>query len=229
MGDLLWGLALIGGLLWLVTITEFSFLPSAFHRGVYERCAWLYESKWHKGAYDLCHKTNIRLLRLLEEHLTGKNSIVLDLACGTGRMSMLLLAQSWFRGKIEAVDFSGAMLAKLSAKLEEVNRPDVCLKIQEQDLADWQGEENAADLVFLMEVSEFLPDFAGLLQKISQSLKPEALLVCTKPNELLAPLFFGRKQSIVELKALAGSVGLEIVLRTSWQWRYELLVLKKVS
>ena len=80
---------------WLAA-TEFSYFGREVVSRLYDWCSVSYEKKWNHEAYSET-RTGQTFLAHLRPALDGKdNARVLDLACGTGRASLLLLEQAWF-------------------------------------------------------------------------------------------------------------------------------------
>src|SRR4051812_46840991 len=94
------------GIPWLL-FTEFSYLGAGIHRSVYDVLAGGYESKWRQREYASAELTRRLFFDPLQKAFQGRPAgRLLDLACGTGRISLLALKQPWFQGTIEAVDIS---------------------------------------------------------------------------------------------------------------------------
>jgi SAM-dependent methyltransferase len=108
--------------------------------------------------------------------LTGK---VLELACGTGRVSIPLLKAGV---NLFCVDYAPRMLDKLSTKLEEngLSCPVICQDIAELALPD------RFDLIFIPfhSFSEILQEHRrrAALERIRDHLTPQGTFICTLQN-----------------------------------------------
>src|SRR6187401_1487335 len=105
------------GVPWLL-FTEFSYLSTGIHRRLYDFLASRYDQKWRQREYasrDLTHRLFVDPLRQALER--GPQTRLLDLACGSGRISLLALRQPWFQGSIEAIDVSSRMLDRFHESL----------------------------------------------------------------------------------------------------------------
>ncbi|MDX1920278.1 MAG: class I SAM-dependent methyltransferase, partial [Candidatus Caenarcaniphilales bacterium] len=154
------------------------------------------------------------------------------LACGTGRMSLMLLEQNWFaknlNSSIEAVDFSEGMLKKFEVSLhkldEELRNKVIIQRMDLSDMNNWSAKADSSyDFVSLMEVGEFLPGFAAIVQQVSRVLRPGSLFLLSKPPEWMGALYPGRHQTAKDLKALLLKNGFESVEIKPWTERYEIV------
>lgn len=99
-------------------------------------------------------------LEYLDSCLTPHDS-VLDVGCGPGTLAVPL-AQKGHR--VQAVDFSDAMLAELAAKAEKAHVEDMIQPIRRSWQEDWEGIE-AAD-VSIASRSLVTDDLADAIQKL---------------------------------------------------------------
>ena len=128
---------------WLL-FTEFSYLGTGIHRTLYDLLAHRYDQKWKQREYastELTHRLFVDPLRNALDR--GSGTRLLDLACGSGRISLLALAQPWFQGSIEAVDLSPRMLDRFRNSLKPAEQQRVCL-IQANLVAwDWPRRQSS--------------------------------------------------------------------------------------
>ena len=150
---------------------------------------------------------------------------MLDLACGTGRMSLMVLKESWFQGRIKAIDLSQGMLKRFKAALQEFeDERQNRVSIHRQNLVRWRPEANEGyEAVTLVEASEMLPNFVELVNGISQIIKPGGLFLLTKPPNWMTWVFPGRKLNKRELLALLKNKGFHKVEIAPWTFRYEVV------
>ncbi|MDP4107719.1 MAG: class I SAM-dependent methyltransferase, partial [Bacillota bacterium] len=95
----------------------------------YEQFAYLYDELMQDAPYDKW--VNFVLNRLKEYHIKGNT--MLDLACGTGELSVRFAKQGF---KVTGVDLSTDMLAVAKAKAESQG---VMIPLFEQDMAELEG------------------------------------------------------------------------------------------
>jgi len=212
-------------ILWVIGFTEFSYFSPSLVNGLYNLFAPIYRFKWLSPFYQSTKLQDKLFVTPLKNALEGKlETQVLDLACGSGRMSCLLLQNDWFDGQIEAIDFSEGMLAEFASRLKSMSpNKQSRITINKMDLTEWAGKANHYDVVILTEASEFLPNFPELVRLISDSLKVGGLFLLTKPPEWLAWLYFGRKQRASTLKKLLQQHDFTDVKILSWSPRYDVV------
>ncbi len=225
------GLALAGLLFWLM-LTEWRFLGSGFVRRSYDWLAPWYEGKWKAPEYQSA-ETNERLFIDPVLEATGDNprARVVDLACGTGRVSLLLLARREFRGRIEAVDFSQGMLARFREHLAARGADQRArVKLIPLDLRDWRCDEpGSIDAVWFLEAAELVPRLPQLVREIAAALRPGGVLVTTRVGRRFVWLFRGRHQKGNAMKELLVANGLEVVHTDKWRTRYDVLTARRLS
>ncbi len=210
---------------WLL-FTEFSYLGAGSIRRVYNGMSRNYNKKWKRKEYQSKELTARVFVEPLRKALgEDPDARVLDLACGTGRTSFLLLGEDWFQGRIEALDLSPGMLAKFQASLKkfpEEKRERV--STAEANLIGWQAaEESAYDAVVMLEASEFISRPAPLMVEILKTLKPGGLFLMTKPRSWLAWLYFSRKQGAGQLRRMLDDAGFQNVELVPWSPRHDVV------
>jgi ubiquinone/menaquinone biosynthesis C-methylase UbiE len=222
---LLWlGLTLL--FVWLIGFAELSYLGTKGVKLLYNFFSFIYDLKWVQDKYSsqaLTQKLFLSDLKtVLKDNAEAK---MLDLACGTGRMSLMVLEQSWFKGQIQAIDFSEGMLGQLKNKLKKFTpAKQEQLKAFCKDLTAWQTPQiNHYNAVTLMEAGEFLPNFVQLTAQIAEVLKPGGLFLCTKPPDWMAWLYFGREQTSDKLTQLLQQNGFQNISISSWTARYQVV------
>ncbi|MDX1917525.1 MAG: class I SAM-dependent methyltransferase [Candidatus Caenarcaniphilales bacterium] len=231
-----WGI-LIGfgliflALIWLIGFGEFSYLSAGLIRGLYNSFALIYDLKWLSSeAYRSKTRQESLFLEPLRRAYKSDQHRHVDLACGTGRLSLILLSAEWYRGSVEAIDFSRGMLAKFRSKLADIPKLDRSrLSITELDLKDWQAMPESFDSISLLEVGEFLPFFTELISKVGKALKPNGLFLLTKPPEFMAWAYPGRAQTNQDLMELLTQEGFHQVKIHPWTSRYDVVWAWKIS
>lgn len=223
------GAALVAFLMWMM-LTEWSYLGSDFVRRSYDWLAPWYEKKWKSAQYQSA-ESNRKLFvdPLLKAAGHRTDTKVLDLACGTGRVSLMLLDQNEFRGRIEAIDFSAGMLDRFRDHLSGHDQPArdrVALK--QLDLGKWEpAEAGTWDAAVLMEAAELIPDLPKLVGKIASALKPGGTLVTTRVGKKFVWLFGGRHQRDNGMMQLLADSGLEVVSVNPWRDRYDVVIARR--
>ncbi|MDA1016790.1 MAG: class I SAM-dependent methyltransferase [Planctomycetota bacterium] len=206
-------------------VTEFSYLGAAGRmcmRFTYSISASVYDHKWKSNAYKSSKITNELFLNPLKESLPATDAKMLDLACGTGRMSLMALREEWFHGSIEAIDFSTGMLRKFQRKLDDFDegqRNRVSMACQ--DLADWQPDDNAYDAITMMEVSQFLPDLEDVVRKVYKALRPGGLFLLTRAAGVYSYALPHRNQSRDGMDSLLNRAGFRDIKIRKWESRHD--------
>jgi SAM-dependent methyltransferase len=211
--------------LWLM-VTEFSYLGRTPTRIVYHFLARKYENKWRKKEYASQEITRRLFLEPLRQALDeSPSSALLDLACGSGRMTFLALRSDWFRGKVDAVDFSPGMLKRFGQTLAACTpQQRGRVQVHNQDLDQWQAPAGKRyDAVTLMEAAEFLADFPRLVDELNKCLKPSGLFLLTKPGPWRTWFFPWRRQKARALTELLKEKGFARVEIIPWTADYHVV------
>ncbi len=214
---------------WLL-FTEFSYFGSGAIRRVYNGMSRNYNKKFKRKEYQSKELTHRIFVEPLQAALgDGKDVRVLDLACGTGRTSFILLGEPWFAGRIKALDISPGMLARFQASLKKLSEEQSSrIETAEANLNAWQAEEeNAFDAVVMLEASEFISQPAPLMAEVFKTLKPGGLFLMTKPRGWLAWMYFSRKQTAGRLRSLLESAGFQDVRIKLWSPRHDVVYATK--
>lgn len=217
-------------LAWLVGFTELSYFGNKGLKFLYNFCAPAYNIKWVNPKYSSKQLIQELFLEPLKRSLAENSSVrLLDLACGTGRMSLMVLSQDWFEGEIDSIDFSEGMLSKFRKELDLLDEKQrLRCNIHQLNLLDWKADTNEKyNVVTLMEVGEFLPNFVELIPEITKSIKANGFLLLTKPPDWMASFYPGRKQTERQLKQLLKDNGFRKITIKPWTNRYEVVWAQK--
>lgn len=108
---------------------------------------------------------------LLRTWLPTTPSTVVDLACGTGSMSVLMAELGH---RVRAVDLSGEMAARAHAKAASYGS---AVEVSQADASDPPFAAGTVDVVFARHVLWTLPDPEGVLQRWAALLRPGGRMV----------------------------------------------------
>jgi len=150
--------------------------------------------------------------------------LVLDVATGTGRLPITLLAQGGFRGRVIALDSSRQMLAE--AAHVTFGAPDRLALI-------WQSanrlpfDDDTFDAVACLEALEFMPDTGQALSEIVRVLRPGGVTLLTNRVGPWAKFLHGHTQSRTAFEAMLAMLGLERIQTQTWQVEYDLVWARK--
>jgi len=125
---------------------------------------------------DFYKKTNARLLDLAD---IGKNRRIIDLGCGTGGVTALMLErlQAAKETCIYAVDHSASAIRAAIANLGD--QKDTAVKFIQAEAGDLRkAVRNKVDAVVYCNAIHYVSDKADLLSQIREALKPGGIFVC---------------------------------------------------
>ncbi|HOU41389.1 MAG TPA: class I SAM-dependent methyltransferase [Promineifilum sp.] len=218
---LLAAVLLVGGLAWLLhwllIRTEGVFLGRRVVVWLYDLAAARYDAI---KQYDPDTESAF-VAWPLSRRLKGRPTpVVLDVATGTGRLPLFLLAEPTFNGRVIGLDASAGMLAQARAKLAAYDDRAALVRGSASDLP---FPANAFAAVTCLEALEFLPDDAAALREMVRVLAPGGVLLTTRRQGAEAGYFLGRARGREELEALLGGLGLIDVRSQPWQVEYELV------
>lgn len=111
------------------------------------------------------------ILPELESRFQGHGPFILDLGCGQGRLSLPLAKWNLGRGgQVLGVDLAGPALVKARQRSSELPN----LSFQQGDLLEYlkAQQKDCADVILLLEVTFFLPQWRETLREIARVLKP---------------------------------------------------------
>ncbi len=223
MGEWAWlcaigALVLIGALVyWQIAIAEGAYLGRRVVIWLYDRWAPRYDAvkQFNPAADDL-----LLAAPILIHTRTTPRPRVLDLACGTGRLSEALLRQPLFRGEIVALDASARMLeiarrklAAHSARVQFIQHPAETLPFGDAEF----------DAVACVEALEFLPDPRAAIREMLRVLKPGGFLLLSNrvgPDAWKLP---GRTTPTPTLIAWLTEQGLQRAEPQTWLVDYDLI------
>jgi len=145
---------------------------------------------------------------------------VLDVATGTGRVPLMLVADPAFGGTVVAVDLARRMLHEAARALKSHSR---CVFLSRQDGSRLAFGDGAFDAVSCLEALEFMPDPRAALAECVRVLKPGGVLMVTRRAGPWARWMPGRTPSREKFKAQVESLGVWNVQVQTWQVDYDLV------
>jgi len=179
---------------------------------------WLYDrwaANYDKGKQASQAQDESMLAQPILEKLADlPEPLILDLATGTGRLSLVLSRQADFHGKIIALDISPKMLAIASQKLSPFREQ---IDIIQYLTLPLPFPDESFDAVCCLEALEVMPEMEEPLSELYRVLRPGGLLVTSRGTEAS-----GRKakiRSAENFSSLLQHFGFEQVEITTW-WKY---------
>jgi ubiquinone/menaquinone biosynthesis C-methylase UbiE len=209
----------IGVALWYLLVTT---------EGVYlgrRVVIWLYDV--YARRYDRIKNFDaeweaLMLARPIMNSLRGVDCpLILDVATGTARLPLTLLAEDDFTGRIVGLDYSRRMLRVAAEKLAAAARPGLVDLIY-QPAETLPFPDATFDAVACLEALEFTPDRDAVLAELVRVLRPGGLLLLSNRKGTGARLMPGKTQpgkALVE--KLQSQYGLIDVSLDIWQVEYE--------
>ncbi|MFW9804159.1 MAG: class I SAM-dependent methyltransferase [Candidatus Thorarchaeota archaeon] len=164
----------------------------------YERDAIDYDRKRYSSiSGHLWHLSQIQALNMILPTRDVAGSVIIDLGCGTGRISIHLARNA---SKLIAVDASETMLSLARKRIEQEGLENR-LAILQSDAGNLKVESNSVDTVVSINVFSHLPHLTKVVREIHRVLKPGGNLVFNYPN--LHSIFFPAALSITRRKQSA--------------------------
>lgn len=150
----------------------------------------------------------------------GRASLVLDLATGTGRLPVALLADPAFEGTVIGLDLSGAML---QVAWRKVGGWSPRSQLVRAPVVPAPFADGAFSAVTMLEALEFTPRPRETLAEMARLLAPGGTLVVTNRIGWEARLLPRRAMGADDLVRSLDESGFVRVTRESWQTHYDLI------
>lgn len=153
-------------------------LGERLHTALYDLWAGTYDAGKRKVQKDDARTLVDPLLeRLGREGASTPETLVLDVATGTGRLPVALLGDPRFAGRVVGLDVSAGMLRKAAEKLSRFGGRAVLLRQKAEPLPFPDG---AFDAVSCLETMELLADRAAHLREFLRVLRPGGVLLVSR-------------------------------------------------
>lgn len=220
---LLFALALLALLLyWLFIATEGVFLGRRL-------VVWLYDLAAHRyhtiKAFEANDEQFFVARPLLAALVEQPAPLILDVATGSGRVLMALLAQPAFRGHLVGLDASSGMLRQAARLLKALSDQ---VSLVQQTAGALPFSADTFDAVTCLEALEFFPSDEEALAEMVRVLRPAGFLMTSRRIGHEGKLFLHRYRSAAAFEALLRRLGLAQIRRHLWQEGYELVTAVKI-
>ncbi len=189
---------------------------------------WLYDL--HASRYDATKRVQPLYERallaqpLLDGIAPHRAPMVLDVATGTGRLPLALLAHPDFQGQMIATDLSRGMLRIAARKTRDWSGRCCLLRCPAQSLPFGDA---SFDMVTCLEALEFMPRPAAVLAELLRVLRPGGLLFIS--NRIHTRLMPGKTWNHAQLTRLLRDFGAAEVWAEPWQVDYERIFVRKTG
>jgi ubiquinone/menaquinone biosynthesis C-methylase UbiE len=208
-------------LYWELVIAEGTHLGAGVVVWLYDLTAGRYD---RIKQFDLAVENGTLGLPLAAELAGVTEPLVLDAACGTGRVAWAVLRQPAFDGTVVNLDLSAGMLR--TGRVKGSSWPGRVHWLRAP--ADRLPFDDAAfDAVTCLEALEFMPDARAVLGECVRVLRPGGLLLTTNRVGRDAWLMPGKTYSRPAFERLIGDFPLYNVQIEPWQVEYDLVWARK--
>jgi 2-polyprenyl-3-methyl-5-hydroxy-6-metoxy-1,4-benzoquinol methylase len=184
------------------------------------------EKFWDRAAkkadkgFNQLDESYSKLVKVTSKYL-NRNDIVMDFACGTGKVSIAIADRV---KQVTAIDISAQMLGVAKSKAAECNITNI--EFVQSNLFDQQHKPASLDVIIASGVLHLLEDSEQVMEKIHQLLKPGGLFISatgclgeqTTALSLIARLLtkirllpYIRFFTIADLKALVTKADFQVV------------------
>jgi SAM-dependent methyltransferase len=205
---------------WLFIETEGVYLGQRVVTRLYDLYATRYDNiKQNEDTDEHIFLSAPLMMRLRPE----EQPLILDIACGTGRMSMAMCRHPRFEGFIVGVELSKLMLAQAVQKIEEEHFQSFA-DFARADAQKLPFGDVCFDVVTCMEALEFFPSPREALLEMSRVLQAGGILLTTlRWNAQWIPYIWDENT----LRTWLEESGFEEIEVHPWQLDYKLVWAKK--
>lgn len=152
-------------------------LGSRLHRWLYDRWAPTYDRYKKNQKSDIQALTNPLIGKLPANVANSSETLVLDIATGTGRFPSALLSNTQFTGRVVGLDISRNMLKQADLKLSKYGSRAVLLN---QTALTLPFPDSTFDVVSCLETIELLPDRHAHLLEFYRIMRPGGILLISR-------------------------------------------------
>lgn len=216
------GVAVVAGLAyWTVVISEGAYFGPWLVAFLYDRGADTYDDIKEFDAVEDGWFLGIPMMRNLE---AVRHPLVLDVATGTGRMTLSLLRQLAFDGHVIGLDLSREMLDIARGKTQRYAGRATLIR---QDATSLPFADESFEAVACVEALEFLTDPTATLAEMVRVLRPGGSFLVTNRISWERFLLPGRAFAPGAFESMLIELGLEQVWTKPWQTYYDLIWAQK--
>lgn len=216
-------------LYWLVVLTEGVYLGPRAVTGLYNRVAGRYDGIKQFDDEDEAYFLGRPVARFLAadpgQGASGGLPWLLDVAAGTGRLSLAVLRASGAGCRVVVLDRASAMLREARRKLSGQGWDDVVYLVHDASRLPFAADQFC--VVACLEALEFMPQPAVALAELVRVAQPGGLLVLSnrigREARLMPGRIFSREEFVETLRTL-GAAGVEVM---PWQVDYDLVLAVK--
>lgn len=202
---------------WLLVLTEGTFLGPKVVAWLYDLTAHQYDAiKKSQFIYE-AHHIGIPLVQALGERGAWR---LLDVASGTGRVPLAILAAGSDRSMIWGIDRSVKMLALAQRATSEYGDR---VAVSQQEAAQLAFADRSFEGVACLEALEFMPHPQQALKEMVRVLKPGGIMLLSNRVGTDAWFFPGRMCGRGRLENELHRLGLENIRMERWQEHYDLI------
>ena len=212
-------------LYWLLVTTEGVFLGSRIVVGLYDLTAHRYDSIKEFNPVDDAFFIARSILRSIDKI---KDPKLLDIAAGTGRVTLALIREPAFAGFVVGLDASARMLEQASQNLAEMNlAEDQKHAFVRQYAAPLPFPDNTFDAVCCLEALEFFPSDAEALTEMLRVLKPGSFLMTSRRRGGQARFYLNKYRSEEDFESMLRDCGFMDIQSKQWELDYDMVTAKK--
>jgi ubiquinone/menaquinone biosynthesis C-methylase UbiE len=206
---------------WLLIATEGAFLGRRL-------VIWLYDitaHRYHKlKAFEAGDEQFFVARPIMAAVAARPAPLILDVATGSGRVPLALLAEGAFKGHVVGLDASRGMLREAAVRLRPFSGRVILVQ---QTAGALPFAAHRFDAVSCLEALEFFPSDEEAVAEMVRVLRPGGFLITSRRIGYEGKLFLHRYRSAAAFEALLRRLGLVQVRRHLWQEEYELVTAVK--
>ncbi|MFN2611303.1 MAG: class I SAM-dependent methyltransferase [Actinomycetota bacterium] len=209
------GVLSVAVLIWLVLLTDGTYLGSRGVRFIYQRFARVWNLD-DPGAFHGRHHTaaNAFLSRVLHEAVSQYNSpTILDVATGTARVPLMVASFEGFHGHVTGIDLSRNMLAKGESLVRSAGLEDR-VSLIEGDGAALGWRDGTFEVVSCIDAPLAQP--LRTIREMARVTKPGGTIVFSKRPDSWMKLMPGKHVGTSKLEAILRKLGFDEILSETW-------------